>query len=99
MLTFHSIAPKRVPPVDRRGRGASGARRLLSAGFEQPPLDVDEARAAGEIRAELEARGTPIGACDYLIAAQARRRGATLVTSNMRAFERVPGLLVVDWAA
>jgi tRNA(fMet)-specific endonuclease VapC len=33
-----------------------------------------------------------------LIAAQARRRGATLVTSNMREFERVPGLLVVDWA-
>jgi tRNA(fMet)-specific endonuclease VapC len=72
---------------------------FLSAGFEQPPFDLDDAREAGEIRAELEAKGTPIGAYDTLIAAQARRRGATLVTSNVREFQRVPGLLVVDWAA
>ena len=72
---------------------------FLSAGFEQPPFDLDDAREAGEIRATLEAKGTPIGAYDTLIAAQARRRGATLVTSNVREFERVPGLLVVDWAA
>ena len=32
-------------------------------------------------------------------AAQARRRGATLVTLNRREFERVPGLSVADWAA
>jgi tRNA(fMet)-specific endonuclease VapC len=34
-----------------------------------------------------------------LIAAQARRAGAPLVTANSREFERVPGLVVVDWAA
>jgi tRNA(fMet)-specific endonuclease VapC len=34
-----------------------------------------------------------------LIAAQARRRGATLVTANGREFARVLGLLVADWAA
>jgi tRNA(fMet)-specific endonuclease VapC len=72
---------------------------FLSAGIEQPPFDVDDAREAGEIRAELESAGTPIGAYDTLIAAQARRRGATLVTSNVREFVRVPGLRVVDWAA
>jgi tRNA(fMet)-specific endonuclease VapC len=33
-----------------------------------------------------------------LIAAQARRRGATLVTANGCEFERVPGLMVIDWA-
>ena len=70
---------------------------FLSAGFEQPPFDLDDAREAGEIRAELEAEGTTIGAYDTLIAAQARRRGATLVTSNMREFQRVPGLVVEDW--
>jgi predicted nucleic acid-binding protein len=32
------------------------------------------------------------------IAAQARRRGAALITLNTREFERVPGLLVVNWA-
>ena len=72
---------------------------FLSAGSEQPPFDLDDAREAGEIRAELEAKGTPIGGYDTLIAAQARRRGATLVTTNTREFERVPGLLVMDWAA
>jgi len=46
----------------------------------------------------LERVGRPIGAYDVPIAAQARRRGAALVTLNMREFERVPGLLVVDWA-
>jgi tRNA(fMet)-specific endonuclease VapC len=72
---------------------------FLSAGFDQPPFDLDDAREAGEIRAGLEARGEPIGWYDTLIAAQARRRGAALVTNNRREFERVPGLLVVDWAA
>jgi tRNA(fMet)-specific endonuclease VapC len=43
--------------------------------------------------------GTPIGPYDVLIAAQARRRGAALVTSNRREFERVPGLIVADWTS
>ena len=45
----------------------------------------------------LESKGTPIGPYDCLIAAQARRRGATLVTANGREFTRVPGLMVTDW--
>jgi tRNA(fMet)-specific endonuclease VapC len=72
---------------------------FLSAGFDQPAFDIGDARAAGEIRALLELRGEPIGPYDTLIAAQARRRGATLVTLNRREFERVPGLSVEDWAA
>ena len=71
---------------------------FLSAGFDQPPFDVEDAREAGEIRAVLEASGQPIGPYDTLIAAQARRRHATLVTLNAREFERVPGLKVEDWA-
>jgi tRNA(fMet)-specific endonuclease VapC len=34
-----------------------------------------------------------------LIAAQARRRGAVLVTANTAEFMRVPGLQTKDWAA
>jgi len=82
-----------------RERSRAALEIFLSAGFDQPPFDLDDAREAGEIRAELEAQGTPIGWHDTLIAAQARRRGATLVTSNTREFGRVPGLLVVDWAS
>ena len=71
---------------------------LLARGFEQPAFDLDDATEAGDIRAALEAKGAPIGPYDLFIAAQARRRGAALVTLNRREFERVPGLMVTDWA-
>jgi tRNA(fMet)-specific endonuclease VapC len=83
----------------RREQSRRALEIFLSAGFDQPPFDIEDARDAGEIRALLEARGQPIGPCDTLIAAQARRRGATLVTLNAREFERVPELNVEDWAA
>ncbi len=70
---------------------------FLEAGFERPAFDPADAREAGEIRAHLEGHGAPIGPFDTLIAAQARRRGAALVTTNRREFERVPGLMVTDW--
>jgi tRNA(fMet)-specific endonuclease VapC len=63
------------------------------------PFEQDDAKEAGEIRAALERVGKPIGPYDVLIAAQARRRGATLVTANAREFARVPGLKTEDWAA
>jgi len=63
------------------------------------PFDADDAREAGEIRAHLKRAGTPVGAYDVLIAAQARRRGATLATANAVEFARVPGLMVEDWTA
>ena len=53
---------------------------------------------ADDLRPELEAAGQPVGAYDVLLAGQARRRGATLVTSNVREFERVAGLKWEDWA-
>ena len=83
----------------RRAQSDQQLNDLLARGVAVTPFEEEDANHAGEIRAVLEARGTPIGACDILIAAQARRRGATLVTANTREFERVPGLLVVDWAA
>jgi tRNA(fMet)-specific endonuclease VapC len=72
---------------------------LLARGFDQPAFDLEDAAEAGRIRAALERLGTPIGPYDYLIAAQARRRGAVMVTLNRREFDRVPGLVVTDWAA
>lgn len=72
---------------------------FLARGIAVVPFEPEDAAHAGEIRAHLEGVGSPIGHYDYLIAAQARRHGATLVTANTREFERVPGLLVVDWAA
>jgi tRNA(fMet)-specific endonuclease VapC len=82
---------------DRRIEADRLLAEFLAPGIAILPFDAEDAAHAGDIRAELERKGTPIGHYDYLIAAQARRRGATLVTANVREFERVPGLLVVNW--
>jgi tRNA(fMet)-specific endonuclease VapC len=89
----YGCAKSRRPEQSRRA-----LEKFLSAGFDQPAFDVGDAHEAGEIRAWLESRGGAIGPYDTLIAAQARRRSVTLVTLNRREFERVPGLLVEDWA-
>jgi len=51
----------------------------------------------GEIRAELEQLGIPIGVNDLHISAHARSESLTLVTNNLREFERVAGLRLVNW--
>ena len=51
----------------------------------------------GDIRANLERKGTPIGVNDLHIAAHARSEGLTLVTNNLREFERVEGLRLENW--
>ena len=61
-------------------------------------FDAGDARAAGEIKADLKRKGTPIGDNDVLIAGQARARGLTVVTRNVGEFRRVEGLVVEDWA-
>jgi tRNA(fMet)-specific endonuclease VapC len=81
----------------RREHSERLLQRFLGLGIDILPFDAEDAAHAGDIRARLESAGTPIGHYDYLIAAQARRRGATLVTLNMREFSRVPGLMVTDW--
>ena len=62
------------------------------------PLDHEDSRAAGSIRAALQASGRPIGGYDYLIAGQALARQLTLVTANVSEFSRVKGLSWQDWA-
>jgi tRNA(fMet)-specific endonuclease VapC len=51
----------------------------------------------GQIRAELEKNGTPIGVNDLHIAGHARSEGFILVTNNMREFERVKALRIENW--
>lgn len=87
-----------IAKSDRRDVNERLLERFLDLGIEVLPFDVDDAAHAGDIRAHLESQGTPIGHYDYLIAAQARRHGAILVTANGREFARVPGLIVTDWS-
>ncbi|WP_375404784.1 PIN domain-containing protein [uncultured Sphingomonas sp.] len=71
--------------------------RLLDLRFSILPFDLDDARAAGEIRAVPRKAGTPIGPYDVLIAGQALARDLVLVTANTREFARVAGLRLEDW--
>ena len=58
---------------------------------------VKAAQHYGQIRTALERRGTPIGVNDLHSAAHARSEGLTLVSNNLREFERVEGLLLANW--
>ncbi|WP_373832606.1 type II toxin-antitoxin system VapC family toxin [Delftia acidovorans] len=60
-------------------------------------FDSECATHAARIRAALEAKGTPIGPHDTLIAATALRHQAALVTRNIREFSRVPDLQCLNW--
>ena len=63
-------------------------------------VDFDDAaaRLAGNIRAYLEKQGTPIGVYDVLIGSHALALDVTVVTNNIREFERIPGLRLENWA-
>ena len=65
--------------------------------FEILEFDKEDARRAGEIRALLASKGTPIGPYDVLIAGQALARDMILVTRNTQEFGRVIGLQIEDW--
>lgn len=77
-----------------RARLATLTQRLPQVGIDQ-----DTIRHYARIRALLERQGTPIGANDTWIAAQALAIHAVLVTDNEREFSRVPGLTVENWLA
>lgn len=87
-------AEKSAAPIKGRGEVVRFADRLDVLGF-------DEAAAAhsANIRAVLGRRGLPIGGYDLLIAGHARSRGLTVITGNLREFQRVDGLLAEDWLA
>jgi tRNA(fMet)-specific endonuclease VapC len=67
--------------------------------FLSSPFDDRAAKVYGQIRADLEAKGTPIGPNDFMIAAIALASDLTLVTHNIVEFSRVSGLKLVDWQA
>lgn len=53
----------------------------------------------GQIRHDLEAKGTTIGSMDLLIAAHALALDATLVSNNLARFNRVAKLKTANWLA
>jgi tRNA(fMet)-specific endonuclease VapC len=78
-------------------RTAETLGRIDALAFEVLEFDREDARAAGELRAQLARAGAPIGPYDVLIAGQALARALTLVTHNRSEFQRVTGLRSEDW--
>jgi tRNA(fMet)-specific endonuclease VapC len=60
------------------------------------PWDSTAARQYGELRAQLESGGRPMGNLDLMIAAHALATGTILVT-NDRAFTQIRKLKTEDW--
>jgi tRNA(fMet)-specific endonuclease VapC len=61
------------------------------------PFDEAAVWVYGDLRADLERKGTPIGSLDTMIAAHALSQQSMLVTNNTREFARVPGLALENW--
>jgi tRNA(fMet)-specific endonuclease VapC len=78
-------------------RRSQNLARIEALQFPVLEFDREDARHAGEIRATLAALGTPIGPYDALIGGQARARNLTLITRNMREFERIKDLAIEAW--
>ncbi len=84
--------------ADKKGspRLSSQLKMVLGA-LEVLPFETPADATYGLLRTRLEKRGTPIGANDLLIAAQALALGYVMVTDNEREFSRVDGLRVQNW--
>jgi tRNA(fMet)-specific endonuclease VapC len=85
--------------ADRSSNRHRNHRRIdvLTSEIACVDFDLQAASAYGKLRADLEAKGSPIGPNDMLIAAHALALGVVLVTDNRREFERVEGLEIESW--
>ena len=85
-------AHKSQDPTQNMARIVGFIEGLLILPFDEPCMEP-----YGQIRAELERRGTPIGGNDLFIAATAAANHCTLVSDNTREFSRVDNLTVENW--
>ena len=82
---------------EQSGRLLEMIKTLLLPNLPVLPFDRAAADRYGELRAELEHRGTPIGDSDLRIGSIALARSLTVVTGNVRHFKRIPNLTVENW--
>jgi tRNA(fMet)-specific endonuclease VapC len=90
-------AELRFGAARKRSAVLSTRLELVLSALDVLPFEAPADVVYGDIRAQLERAGTMIGGNDLLIAAQAVAGGHTVVTNNLREFQRVAGLPVVDW--
>jgi tRNA(fMet)-specific endonuclease VapC len=88
---FYGVARSQFPE-----RNQQKLLRFFSE-FNSFPFDDHAAEIAGQIRAQLNQQGTPIGPHDVLIAAIALSQHLVLVTHNTQEFSRIKELKIEDW--
>lgn len=89
--------------VQRAADAAIQARRLafveaILARFPVLEIDLEVARTHAILWSNLAQRGEMIGVHDSWIAATCIAHCLTLVTANIREFDRVPGLQIENWS-
>jgi len=87
----------RAPGADIRAKRSAFVEGVLER-FPLLSVDLACARAHAQVWAELRKAGAMIGPHDLWLAATCLAHGLTMVTANMREFERVPGLAVELWS-
>lgn len=70
---------------------------LFVNNIEIMDYDSKAGECYGDIKTELEIKGTPIGSLDTLIAAHAKSLGYTIITNNTKEYKRINGLKVENW--
>ncbi|WP_439234405.1 type II toxin-antitoxin system VapC family toxin [Lonepinella koalarum] len=83
--------------AEKSQRKTENLAKLDKLPFTILPFELEDAKQAGKIRAELTKQGTPIGTYDIQIAGQAINRHLILITHNTKEFARVNKLRVEDW--
>ncbi len=81
---------------ERKNENVKEAQKLLER-LEVIPLDTPSAQRAGEISANLVARGESIDFRDAMIAGIALEKDLTLLTRNKAHFTRIKGLKAETW--
>ncbi|MEK6625919.1 MAG: type II toxin-antitoxin system VapC family toxin, partial [Bdellovibrionota bacterium] len=69
----------------------------FSAPFDCLHFCHESAKIFGQLRAELEKKGTMIGVFDLQIASIAIANDMTLVTNNEKEYSRLSGLKIENW--
>ena len=92
--TAHACVEPGCPTLVR-----PGAKHTRGEDTAYITLAIATAPRYGALRAELERNGTPLGDADLRIGAIASALGLTMVTGNVRPFQRIPGLTIENWLA
>ena len=92
------VGVHRADTVERRQQRAAFCEDVFDL-VRIEPFDLSVSRIHAELWARLTSTGSLIGAHDLMIAATALTRGHNVLTHNLRDFEKVPGLSVLqpDW--